>query len=522
MSSVDEQSAHNNATSTLAAAEESKDDTSAHIQYQDKEQEEDGDGAASRDSNSDDVDSDSDDCKKSDSPDSDEEEESEGEGTGDDEGSALVPLNIGPGVFAPRTDAFPLPSLGDEESWVWEPAPNSIIQTMTDFTLAHQRAAKEIWPTASFIFGMCSYHAWNAWRNHHKKFFKDYDKYKTRMGKDFEQYKKSPWGPLIPVLRELMMEKWRSKYKEKNIAHHWFKQWSKTVHTRVELNGKNLLRGGLPAHNNNSEGRNSGDKVRLDHRKPLTTTFITDLDSMLADCSKGDLVFCNVLHKNVHCKKHYRTVYDILCRSDSGEATFLTVTFGFTSRSMQIPEGSLLVATTSFLDHGALQDLLDVRAQHHKHQPLSDKNDAHDIIRFIKNEELHTDYKKLLRNPKDYCQGLSFDEVLQVTKRFHLMEPILIHTPQDEAAIGNLLKVLSNCGLAPISVASLKAMGNQGLLSCHCATYMACAWCKHACAFAHKRGIIKDYPVTMHPKQTIKTKAGRFKKARRGGALDRE
>jgi hypothetical protein len=139
MSSVDEQSAHNNATSTLAAAEESEDDTSARIQYQDKEQEEDGDGAASRDSNSDDVDSDSDDCKKSDSPDSDEEEESEGEGTGDDEGSALVPLNIGPGVFAPRTDAFPLPSLGDEESWVWEPAPNSIIQTMTDFTLAHQQ-----------------------------------------------------------------------------------------------------------------------------------------------------------------------------------------------------------------------------------------------------------------------------------------------------------------------------------------------------------------------------------------------
>ena len=109
------------------------------------------------------------------------------------------------------------------------------------------------------------------------------------MGEDFEAYKRSPWIQLVPILRDLMIFKWINTYKEKKVASAWLKQWGPTIHTRIELNISNLLRGGLPAHNNNSEGINSGDKSFFDHRKPLTANFIHNMSYMLEDRSKGDL-----------------------------------------------------------------------------------------------------------------------------------------------------------------------------------------------------------------------------------------
>ena len=61
-----------------------------------------------------------------------------------------------------------------------------------------------------------------------------------------------------------MIFKWINTYKEKKVATAWLKQWGPTIHTRVELNDSNLIRGGLPAHNNNSEGSNSGHKSFFD------------------------------------------------------------------------------------------------------------------------------------------------------------------------------------------------------------------------------------------------------------------
>ena len=104
------------------------------------------------------------------------------------------------------------------------------------------------------------------------------------MGDDFEAYKRSPWIQLVPILCDLLIFKWINTYKEKK------KQWGPTIQTRIELNtSSNLLRGGLPAHNNNSEGINSGDKSFFDHRKPLTANFIHNMSYMLEDRSKGDL-----------------------------------------------------------------------------------------------------------------------------------------------------------------------------------------------------------------------------------------
>ena len=127
------------------------------------------------------------------------------------------------------------------------------------------------------------------------------------MDEDFEAYKRSPWIHLVPFLRDLMIFKWINTYKEKKVATVWLKQWSQTIHTRVELNDSNLRRGGLPAHNNNSEGTNSGDKSFFNHRKALTANFTHNMSYMLEDRSKGDLEFCSTLHSSVHSINFYKS-----------------------------------------------------------------------------------------------------------------------------------------------------------------------------------------------------------------------
>ena len=95
------------------------------------------------------------------------------------------------------------------------------------------------------------------------------------MGHDFKAYKCCPWQPMVPVLHVKMVEKWSTIYKENHVARAWFKQWSKTAHTRIEQNQNNLFKGGLLAHNNNAEGRNNGDKTSLIIESLLQLTLCT-------------------------------------------------------------------------------------------------------------------------------------------------------------------------------------------------------------------------------------------------------
>jgi hypothetical protein len=74
---------------------------------------------------------------------------------------------------AQREDAFPLPPLEDVDNYKWAPPQREVIQTMTDYTLACQKACRKISSNeeealpggigATFIHGICSYHVWNAW-----------------------------------------------------------------------------------------------------------------------------------------------------------------------------------------------------------------------------------------------------------------------------------------------------------------------------------------------------------------------
>ena len=109
---------------------------------------------------------------------------------------------------------------------------------------------------------------------------------------------------------------------------------------------------------------------------------------------------------------------------------------------------------------------------------------------------------------------------LSLTGFFHLIEPIVSKSENDDVALTKFLGILGACILGPISINSLKAMGNEGLIFCHCHTYLANAWCKHSCAFAFDRGINSIFPKTMHPKPSIKNKgSGRIQNGKCGGNL---
>ena len=160
------------------------------------------------------------------------------------------------------------------------------------------------------------------------------------MDEDFEAYKRSPWIHLFPPFRwELMIFKWINTYKEKKVATAWLKDWGPTINTRVILTDSNLLRGGLPAYNNNSEGTNNGDKSFFDHRKPLTANFLHIMSYMLKDRSKGDLEFCSTLHSSVPSINIYKSIYKVLENSRKGDATFLAVMFDFKCEAIRISRG---------------------------------------------------------------------------------------------------------------------------------------------------------------------------------------
>jgi hypothetical protein len=148
-------------------------------------------------------------------------------------------------------------------------------------------------------------HAWHIWQRNHRGSFTDHAGNKRQMGRDFELLKRICSITLVKPGQRKLRAQW-NRYGEERIAKAWFKQWENTLHTRVELNGTGLLRGGLPAHNNNSEGTNHGDKISFDHRKHFTAMFILNLANVLHFRSLRDRIYCDTLHKSVHCNRFYK------------------------------------------------------------------------------------------------------------------------------------------------------------------------------------------------------------------------
>ena len=127
----------------------------------------------------------------------------------------------------------------------------------------------------------------------------------------------------------------------------------------------------------------------------------------------------------------------------------------------------------------------------------------------------HDEYKRMLSNPCAFTDKMSFNEVLNILRQFHLLRPIISKNNQDTSCLANFLGVRQTMGLSLVGVHDLIQMGTTGLVTCHCPVFLSQAWCKHACTFAFDLGIISTYPTTMHPKPSDTNKSkGRKKKAR--------
>jgi hypothetical protein len=185
---------------------------------------------------------------------------------------------------------------------------------------------------------------------------------------------------------------------------------------------------------------------------------------MLENWSKSDLRFCDRLHQSVHSFAFYRTVYGIVTRSNFDIATPLTVTFDYRNAALGIPAGSLLIATTYFLEHnddyfgpniqcsaGVMAAKTDLHSQlsiNHRNtrkrktgDDAGDQCDTATAMHIVKTMKYHEEYKRLLSHPEARSTNgiMSFDDVINLLRRFHLIRPIL---PENDHARYCLAKLM--------------------------------------------------------------------------------
>jgi hypothetical protein len=175
-------------------------------------------------------------------------------------------------------------------------------------------------------------------------------------------------------------------------------------------------------------------------------------------------------------------------QSNAGIATPLTVTFDYRNTALDIPQGSLLIASTHLLEHKDNYFSDEQQYNHAANQlsPLSSLNtkqcatnnaaddlDAGTPSRIVKRMRYHDEYKSMLSNPVAFTDKMSLDEVLITLQRFHLLRPIISKNDQDTPCLANFLRVLQTMGLSPVGVNDLIQMANTGLLSCHCPVYLS-------------------------------------------------
>ena len=74
-------------------------------------------------------------------------------------------------------------------------------------------------------------------------------------------------------------------------------------------------------------------------------------------------------------------------------------------------------------------------------------------MQLIKKNKMHDEYKRLLRNPEQYSDNNTFDDVLSLlTHRLHLLKPIVSKSETDDIALTKFLGILGACGLGPSSI----------------------------------------------------------------------
>jgi hypothetical protein len=135
------------------------------------------------------------------------------------------PTRLSTTQFVDRKDKFPLPKLAEGELWDGTP-PNGVVTTMTDSALAATNAVISNWPEAAVTSGKCGVHATVIWFPKHAQLFATKEPSKRRlmykaMQNDFNLFRDSPFLASVPIFRSAMLAKWKTQYKEVEVADQW-------------------------------------------------------------------------------------------------------------------------------------------------------------------------------------------------------------------------------------------------------------------------------------------------------------
>jgi hypothetical protein len=391
---------------------------------------------------------------------------------------AVVDLNKGTIVslgHAQREDKFPL-----LKGWAWGGPPERLV-TMADYALSSANAIRAVWKDSAddHVHGMCSVHASVLWFDNNKGLFNDAKKNRKLVIEDFERYKRSPFVSLVPVLLRLMLEKWGNKYKEKTLASKWSSQWATTTHTMIELNTFCESRGGIPSHNNHIEGSNNEDKARLGRIKQGMVSFIQTFAEDLSQKSLDDLRYQGTcvslfylisylrvistthnigrMHSDVHSNRFYHHCHAVLSQSlmkDDPKATFLTVIFPFTAKTLGFCDGTMLVASHSFVTE---------KWKNYLPPQNNAPTTAKEMLQLVQRNKLHDRYKSFVKNPVSFCSNMDFDDVCDWMKMFHILQPLAV-SDATHHCISRLLMLLNENWRANHKPEVFLPDRNQGLL----------------------------------------------------------
>ena len=123
---------------------------------------------------------------------------------------------------------------------------------------------------------------------------------------------------------------------------------------RIESVAPNPLCGAIPCDNNALEAGNAADKESLVYKKSSLFNFVGSLDrNIIAPASCQDTLFEGQLKGRLDTQRLNLAVYNIKyfeqCRlvekaNMKGKPTFLFMTFKYTAKDNNVPEGSFLIA----------------------------------------------------------------------------------------------------------------------------------------------------------------------------------
>jgi hypothetical protein len=427
-----------------------------------------------------------------------------------------------------REDRFLLPDRRPGERWVWKPRKKLIL--MKDAAAAATNAAAKVWPDAEVHEAMCNSHANIRWFSNNAGKFNDGKANRKNSGKDIENgFKNLGHINLVEVQKRKMIQKWKEQYKETVVADHWYESWGRSVITRVETNSEDLspLRGGIPCDNNAVEGGNGSDKKALDFKKFSLFVFLNEVSTELVEnASRLDVKYecplknaCgkNGRNKSVFTMAYFEHCYSIDELDKAGKPTFLSLQFSYTDDTNDVPRGSMLIAGEHCLNEmrhlGMEETSSDIKAARKYLSSTSRASPGWVKI-----------FKNVVAYPEEVCGELSFDQISNWNKTFHIVRPIVPDNggPIEKAVRHYVQWLKTECGFPIMEVDEILSKGKKGLVSCTCTDYMHCIFCKHSYLILKKRQIFLGYPERLDPFPVNRNRgAGRPSNVARGGALDK-